>query len=46
MVTDNKEATEPRVPSLKSLFYGHNHDLVNRYEISVSQMTMDMFRLW
>jgi hypothetical protein len=26
-------------------FYGHHHDLVNRYGISVSQMTADMFRL-
>ena len=26
-------------------FYGHNHDLVDRYGISVSQMTTDMFHL-
>jgi hypothetical protein len=26
-------------------FYGRHHDLVDRYEISVSQMTMDMFHL-
>jgi hypothetical protein len=25
--------------------YGRNHDLVNRYGISVSQMTMDMYQL-
>jgi len=26
-------------------FYGRNHDLVDRYGISVSQMTTDMFHL-
>jgi hypothetical protein len=26
-------------------FYGHHHDLVDRYGISVSQMTKDMFHL-
>jgi hypothetical protein len=26
-------------------FYGRHHDLVDRYGISVSQMTMDMFHL-
>jgi hypothetical protein len=26
-------------------FYGHHHDLVDRYRISVSQMTTDMFHL-
>jgi hypothetical protein len=26
-------------------FYGHNHDLIDRYRISVSQMTTDMFHL-
>ena len=26
-------------------FYGHHHDLGNRYRISVSQMTTDMFHL-
>ena len=26
-------------------FYGHHHDLVNHYGISVSQMTTDMFHL-
>ena len=26
-------------------FYGHHHDLVDRYGISVSQMTTDMFHL-
>ena len=25
-------------------FYGHYHDLFNRYRVSMSQMTMDMFR--
>jgi len=28
-----------------TLWYGHKHDLVNRYVISVSQMTTDMFYL-
>jgi hypothetical protein len=27
-------------------FYGCHHDLVDRYGISVSQMTTDMFHLW
>ena len=30
--------------SLRS-FYGRHHDLVNRYGVSVSQMTTDMFHL-
>jgi hypothetical protein len=30
--------------SLRKL-YGHHHDLVDRYKISVSQMTTDMFHL-
>jgi hypothetical protein len=30
--------------SLRKL-YGHHHDLVDRYGISVSQMTSDMFHL-
>jgi hypothetical protein len=30
--------------SLRKL-YGHHHDLVDRYGISVSQMTTDMFHL-
>jgi hypothetical protein len=50
MVAANKEATEPRVPFGKvevktSKFYGRHHDLVDRYGISVSQMTTDMFHL-
>jgi hypothetical protein len=35
------------VAKLKSSFrqfYGHYHDLFNRYRVSMSQMTMDMFR--
>ena len=44
------EATEPRIRSaydevIPSKIYGRHHDLVNRYEISVSQMTTYMFRL-
>ena len=31
--------------SLRQL-YGQNHDLVDHYGISVSQMTTDMFHLW
>ena len=27
------------------MFYGHHHDLADRYEISVSQMNTDMFHL-
>jgi hypothetical protein len=30
---------------MTSKFYGCHHDLVNRYGVSVSQMTTDMFRL-
>ena len=43
----NKEATEPRVKLKSSLrkFYGRHHDMVDRYGISVSQMTKDMFHL-
>jgi hypothetical protein len=52
-VAANKEATEPRVHraivvKLKSSlrkFYGRHHDLVDRYGISMSQMTTDMFYL-
>jgi len=32
-------------PSLRK-FYGRNNDLVNRYGISVLQMTIGMCRLW
>ena len=44
------KATEPRVLLVKlksSLrkFYGRHDDLIDRYEISVSQMTTDMFHL-
>ena len=34
------------VPTLKSnlqTFYGRHHELVDRYEISISQMTIDRF---
>jgi len=27
------------------MLYGHHHDFANRYGVSVSQMTTDMFRL-
>ena len=45
----NKEATEQRVPSgllevTFQMFYGCHHDLDNRYGLSLSQMTSDMFR--
>jgi hypothetical protein len=44
----NKEATEPsfllvKVKSSLRKFYGSHHVLVNRYGISVSQMTTEMF---
>ena len=50
MVVANKEATEPRVPFGKvevitSNILRRHHDLVDRYGISVSQMTTDMFHL-
>ena len=49
-VAANKEATESRVllDKLKSSvrnFDGRHHDSVDRYGISVSQMTTDMFHL-
>ncbi len=46
-----KEATEPRVFLLVKLnssllmVYARHHDLVDRYGISVSQMTTEMFHL-
>jgi hypothetical protein len=42
----NKEATDLRVRLKSSLrkIYGHHYDLINRYEISVSQMITDIFR--
>ena len=49
-VAANKEATELRVPFVKaevitSKICSRHHDLVDRYGISVSQMTKDMFQL-
>ena len=32
----------PRLKSSLQKFYGHHHDLVDRYEISISQMTIDL----
>jgi hypothetical protein len=32
----------PRLKSLLQKLYGHHHNLVDRYEISISQMTMDL----
>jgi hypothetical protein len=34
-----------QVVKLSHEIYGHHHDLVNDYGISVSQMIKDMFRL-
>jgi hypothetical protein len=34
-----------KLKSSLRVFYARNHDLVNRYRISVSQLTTDMFRL-
>ena len=34
-----------RLESSLRKFFGRYHDLVDRYEISISQMTMDIFRL-
>jgi hypothetical protein len=31
--------------SSRRKFYGRHHDLVDRYEIVVSQMTTDMFHM-
>jgi len=47
-VSANEEFTEPHFSSLKSSlrkFCGRHHDFVYTYEITVSQMTMDIFRL-
>ena len=35
-----------RLKSSLRKFYGRHHDLVNRYVVSVSQMTTDMFHLF
>ena len=32
----------PRLKSSLQQFHGHNHNLIDRYEISMSQMTMDL----
>jgi ABC-type uncharacterized transport system permease subunit len=34
-----------KLKSSLRIFFGRHHDLVDRYGISVSQMTMDMFHL-
>jgi hypothetical protein len=34
-----------KLKSSRRTFYGRHHDLVNRYGISVSQITTDMFHL-
>ena len=41
MAVADKAATEPKVPSWSSLrkFNGRHHDVVDRYGMSVSQMT-------
>jgi hypothetical protein len=33
----------PRLKSSLQKFFGRNHELVDRYEISISQMTMNLF---
>ena len=40
-----KTITTGKLKSSLRKFYGRHHDLINRYGISVSQMTMDMFHL-
>jgi hypothetical protein len=49
-VPDNKKSTETMFPSgnvevLLRRFYGHHHELVHLFVISLSYMTTDMFRL-
>jgi hypothetical protein len=39
------EATSVFLTHGLSKFYGRHHDIVDRYSISVSQMTTDMFNL-
>ena len=35
-----------KMKSSNSNFYGRYHDLIDRYGLSVSQMTTDIFRMW
>ena len=49
-VAADKKAAEPRgsqgkIRVITPEFRGRNHDLVYRYEISISQLTMDIFTL-
>ena len=41
----NHEFLMFKLKSSLRMFYGRYHDLVNRYRVSVSQMTTDMLRL-
>jgi hypothetical protein len=41
----NQEFLLVKLKSSLRKFYGHHHDLVDRYGISVSQMTTNMFHL-
>jgi hypothetical protein len=41
----NQELLMAKLKSSHGKFYGRHHDLVDRYGISVSQMTTDMFHL-
>ena len=40
-----KQALNTIKPTKKRKLYGRQHDMVNRYGMSVSQMTTDVFRL-
>jgi hypothetical protein len=42
---DLQQITQKGLKSLLWKLYGRHHDFVDRYEISVSQMTTDMFPL-
>ena len=41
----NQGFLRERIESSPRKFFGRHHDLVDRYEISISQMTMDIIRL-
>ena len=41
----NQDHVTPRLKSSLRKFYGRHHNLVDRYEISISQMTMDLLLL-
>ena len=41
-ITLKQGCVDPRLKSSLQKLYGHHHNLVDRYEISISQMAMDL----